>query len=128
MTITLDEFQRAVAERRRERKHGARRYEDELVLFAVAHAREGEAAGRRVHAVATELGITMSTLQSWQRRKLQGDAEGESPRLRKVVVSEVQANQASARSAASLTLTTSHGHTISGLSVEQVIALVRGLS
>lgn len=128
MTITLDEFQRAVAERRGERKHGARKYEDELVLFALAHAREGEAAGRRLHAVATELGVTMSTLQSWQRRKQTSEAEAETPRLRKVVVSEVRTNQASARSAASLTLTTSHGHTVCGLSVEQVVALLRGLS
>jgi hypothetical protein len=129
MTITLDEFQSAVAERRRERKHGARKYEDELVLFALAHAREGEAAGRKLHAVATELGVTMSTLQSWQRRKLESRrAEAEAPRLRKVVVSEVRTNQASARSAASLTLTTSHGHTVCGLSVEQVVALLRGLS
>lgn len=128
MTIMLDEFQRAVAERRRERKHGARKYEDELVLFALAHAREGEAAGRKLHAVATELGVTMSTLQSWQRRQLENEAEAEAPRLRKVVVSETRSNQASGRSPASLTLTTSHGHTVCGLTVEQVIALLRGLS
>ena len=35
MTITMEQFQRAVSERRRERKHGARKYEPELVAFAV---------------------------------------------------------------------------------------------
>jgi hypothetical protein len=50
MTITLEQFQRTVSERRRERKHGARRYESELVLFALAYADAVVQDGRSLHA------------------------------------------------------------------------------
>lgn len=127
MTITLEQFQSAVAERRRERKHGARRYEGELVAFAVGYAQSVVEQGRSVHDAAKELGISMSTLQSWQQRE--PVTESRLRRLRKVVVTEAQPSAAaSAASTTMLTLTTSQGHVVRGLSVEQAIALLQVLS
>jgi transposase-like protein len=126
MTITLELFQKAVAERRRERKHGARKYEQELVAFAVAHAHGAVEQGRSVHDAAKELGVTMSTLQSWQRREPMISLPR---RLRKVVVAEAQPSAAAACiSKTTLTLTTSQGHVVRGLSIEQIIALLQVLS
>lgn len=127
MTITLEQFQKAVAERRRERKHGARKYEGELVVFAVAHAQSAVEQGRSVHDAAKELGITMSTLQAWQQRE--PVTESISRRLRKVVVAEAQLGAAAnSTSTTTLTLTTSQGHVVRGLNVEQTIALLQVLS
>ena len=127
MAITLEQFQKAVAERRRERKHGARKYEGELVAFAVAHAQSAFEEGRSVHDAAKELGVTMSTLQNWQRRE---PLTASLPRrLRKVVVAEAQPSAAAVSiSKSALTLTTSHGHVVRGLSIEQIIALLQVLS
>jgi hypothetical protein len=127
MTITLEQFQKAVAERRRERKHGARRYESELVSFAVAHAHAVVESGRSVHVASKELGVTMSTLQSWQQREAK--SEGDPARLREVVVSDALSlpSHTSPMQEASLTLTTSSGHIVRGLSTAQVIALLRVL-
>jgi hypothetical protein len=123
MAITLEEFQEVVLTRRRDRKHGARRYDEGLVSFAVQHAQTVVTRGGSVHAAAKELGISMMTLQSWQRRV------GGSPRagrLRKVVVSSPTPSAAVAVAGA-LTLTTSAGHIVSGLDVAQVAALLRAL-
>jgi hypothetical protein len=126
MTITLEQFQKAVPERRRECKHGARRYESELVSFAVAHAR---GRGERTHFACSvkELGVTMSTLQSWQQREAK--SEGDPARLREVVVSDALSlpSHTSPMQEASLTLTTSSGHIVRGLSTAQVNALLRVL-
>jgi transposase-like protein len=84
MAITLEEFQEAVQTRRRDRKHGASRYDQGLVSFAVQHAQAVVTSGGSVHAAAKELGISMMTLQSRQRRV---GASPRSGRLRKVVVS-----------------------------------------
>lgn len=126
MSITLEQFQRAVAERRRERTHGARKYDAELVAFAIAHASTGIEHGRSLHEVSKELGISMQTLQSWRRREL--ETASTPSRLRKVIVAEAQLSAAGAlHDQTGLTLTTSSGHVVRGLSAEQVIALLRGL-
>ena len=126
MTITLEQFQKAVAERRRERKHGARKYEGELVAFAVVHAQSAVEHGCSVHQAAKELGITMSTLQSWQQRE--PVSESMPRRLRSVVVAEAQPSAAAtSASKPTLTLTTSHGHIVRGLNIEQAIALLKVL-
>jgi hypothetical protein len=127
MTITLEQFQKAVAERRGKRKHGARRYESELVLFALAHAETVMQDGRSLHAAAKDLGVTMSTLQSWQQRE--AGSGGETSHLREVVVSDSAASLSVTSPAedASLTLTTRSGHVVRGLNTAQIIALLRVL-
>jgi hypothetical protein len=127
MTITLEQFQKAVAERRRERKHGARKYEEELVAFAIAHTQSVVEHGRSVHHAAKELGVTMSTLQNWQQREPMTECPPR--RLRKVVVAQAQPDASAASvSKSTLTLTTSQGHVVRGLDVEQAIALLQVLS
>ena len=56
MGITSAQFQKAVAERRRERRHGAREYEAELVACALTHARVPVGGGRSRHVAAEQLG------------------------------------------------------------------------
>jgi hypothetical protein len=74
-----------------------------------------------------ELGVTTSTLQSWQQRE--AGSGGEANHLREVVVSDAaaQPSRTSPAEESLLTLTTSSGHIVQGLSRAQVIALLRVL-
>ncbi|MEY4581488.1 MAG: hypothetical protein RL701_6191 [Pseudomonadota bacterium] len=122
MGITLEHFREAVSTRRRDRKHGARRYDEDLVVFAIEHARAVVASGGSVHAAAKELGISMMTIQSWQRRS----GVPQTNKLRKVVVSTSQ--PPSSPQPSMLRLTTREGHIVSGLDITQLAALLRALS
>jgi hypothetical protein len=122
MGIGLEEFREAVSARRRGRKHGAGRYDEDLVTFAVEHVRAAVAAGGSVHAAAKELGISMMTVQSWQRRA----GVAQIGKLRKVVVST--SHPSSNAHPSTLRLTTRDGHVVSGLDVAQLAALLRALS
>jgi hypothetical protein len=122
MGITLEQFREAVSTHRRDRKHGARRYDEDLVMFAIEHVRTVVASGGSVHAAAKELGISMMTIQSWQRRS----GVVQTKKLRKVVVSTLQ--PPSSPHASTLRLTTRDGHIVSGLDVSQLAALLRALS
>jgi hypothetical protein len=62
MNLTVEVFRQQVQERRGERRRGAPRYPEELVSFAVKHAREAQQAGHSLHAVAAELGLSSMTL------------------------------------------------------------------
>jgi transposase-like protein len=127
MTITLEQFREAVSARRGGRKHGARRYDDDFVAFAVQHTGAVVASGRSVHAAAKELGISMMTIQGWQRRAIDGGGVVPSGKLlRSVRVSP--ASSTSDASAGTLRLTTREGHVVSGLNVAQMVALLKALS
>lgn len=124
MTITLERFREAVSARRNGRKHGARRYDEDLVAFAVQHAQSVVASGRSVHAAAKELGISMMTMQSWQQRSSASLVQ--TSKMRPVCVSP--ASVTSGASTVTLRLTTREGHVVSGLDVAQMAALLRALS
>ena len=59
MNLTVEVFRQQVQARRGERRRGAPRYSEELVAFAVKHAREARKAGRSLHAAAAELGLSV---------------------------------------------------------------------
>lgn len=121
-TMTVEWFRREAARRRGARRRGAPRYPTELVAFAVQHAHAARAAGRSLHAAATDLGLGSMTLDAWLKRS-SAVSRG---RLREVVVSETPA-MASAP-ARGLEVTTSRGHVVRGLSVAEASALLRALS
>jgi hypothetical protein len=121
MGIGLEQFREAVSARRHGRKHGARRYDEDLVTFAVEHVRVAVAAGGSVHAAAKELGVSMMTIQSWQHRA----GVAQTGKLRKVVVSTSQPSSNAHPS--TLRLTTREGHVVSGLDVTQLATLLRAL-
>jgi hypothetical protein len=47
MNLTVEEFRQQVQERRGARRRGAPRYPEQLVAFAVKHARAAQAAGHK---------------------------------------------------------------------------------
>jgi len=120
-TMTVDGFRREVAQRRGARRRGAPRYPAELVGFAVQHAQAAGAAGRSLHAAATELGLGSMTLGAWLKRS----GMASRGRLREVVVSETPV--LAATPARGLEVTTSRGHVVRGLSVAEAAALLRAL-
>jgi hypothetical protein len=118
-TMTVEHFRQQVLAQRGGRRRGAPRYPDELVEFAVAHAREALAAGRRVNAAAADLGLSFATLAAWLSR---GKSASET-RLRQVVVDEARIEPA----AHSLEVRTASGHVVRGLTVVEAIALLGAL-
>jgi transposase-like protein len=125
-TMTVERFRQAVSDRRGTRRHGAPRYPDELVAFAVEYTRTAQAAGRRLGAIAAELGVCSTTLGVWTSRAT--DSSAVVPRLRKVVVSEEPPKVLPPAAATGVELTTAAGHVVRGLSIEEVAALLRALS
>ena len=121
-TMTVEWFRHEAARQRGGRRRGAARYPAELVEFAVQHAHTARAAGRSLHAAATELGLGSMTLGAWLKRS----SSVSSGRLREVVVSDKPA-MASAL-ARGLEVTTSRGHVVRGLSVAEASVLLRALS
>ena len=120
MTMTLEQFREAVAAQRGERRRGGGRYRQELVVYAVSYAQQMAAEGKRLHAAAKALGINAMTLRTWCK---QAPASTARRRLR-----EVRIDASAGGPMSGLTLTTSAGHVVQGLDVEQAIALLRGLS
>jgi hypothetical protein len=123
--MTLEQFRNEVVSRRGSRKRGAPAYSEELKAFAISHAQGVCATGRSLHAAASELGISQTTLG----RFMQSSGDGIGKRVRRVVVSApVQASASSSSAGHGLTLRTAQGHEVSGLTVEQASALLRALS
>jgi len=119
--MSVEEFRRQVLAQRGARRRGAPRYPDELVEFAVAHARAALAAGRRVNAAAADLGLSFATLSAWLSRA----KSVSETRLRQVVVDEARAEPMVA--ARGLEVRTASGHLVRGLSVVEAAALLRAL-
>jgi hypothetical protein len=119
-TMTVAEFRQQVLVQRGGRRRGAPRYPDELVEFAVAHARGALTAGRRVNAAAAELGLSFATLAAWLSRA----KSVSETRLRQVVVDEAHEPAAATRG---LEVRTVSGHVVRGLSVVEAVALLRAL-
>jgi hypothetical protein len=119
MTMTLEQFREAVSAQRGDRRRGGGRYRKELVAFAVDFAQQTAADGKRLPAAAKMLGISAMTLRAWCEQAPTGPRR----RLREVRIEPSIAGRTSA-----ITLTTSAGHVVQGLDVEQAIILLRGLS
>jgi hypothetical protein len=122
MNLTLEVFRQQVQERRGERRRGASRYPEDLVAFAVKHARAAQASGRSLHAAAGELGLSSMTLDKWLSRA--GRSTGQ--RLREVVVRD--ATVEAAPDARTVEVKTVSGHIVRGLSVADAAALLRALT
>jgi transposase-like protein len=93
---------------------GQRGYPVEARSVAVAYARARQREGATVHRVARELGIPMTTLQSWMRRS--------TSTFQRVTVETAPA------SAARLVVRTPSGLIVEGLDVTGVAELSRALS
>lgn len=120
-TMTVEEFRRYAQGRRGGRRRGAPRYPDELVAFAVEHARAARSAGRSLNAAAAELGLSCTALGKWLSRS----SDGQGPRLREIVV---QADEvASPGGDRTVEVMTASGHIVRGLSVADAGALLRAL-
>ena len=119
MTMGIEQFHQ-MAEQMRGGKGRAVRYTDEARAWAVEYAEREMATGESVGAVATKLRVSDMTLRSW----LYAAAPKPEPELREVVVEEAPQPPAAARA---LSLTTSSGHTLTGLDIEDASALLRSL-
>jgi hypothetical protein len=120
--MTVEEFRRYAQGRRGGRRRGAPRYPDELVAFAVEHARAARSAGRSVNAAAAELGLSGMTLGTWLSRS----SGTPRPRLREILVqAEDVGTQGDDRT---VEVKTASGHIVRGLSVADAAALLRALS
>ena len=115
MTVTLEQFKRESASRKRGRHRGPAGYPMELRRFAVEHGKTTKASDGSVSSAAKELGISAVTLSKWMRDQPNVGADS----FREVVV-----EHASMR-ACSLVLVTASGHRIEGLDVDSAVALVR---
>jgi hypothetical protein len=120
-TMTVEEFRRYAQGRRGGRRRGAPRYPDELVAFAVEHARAARTAGRSLHAAAAELGLSGMTLGTWLSRS--GNVQR--PRLREIVVRDHEVGSPGA--GRTVEVKTASGHIVRGLSVADAAALLRAL-
>jgi len=119
VTMTVEAFRREVDERRGSCKRGAPRYPDALVMFALGRVQQARAAGRSLHAVASELGLSAMTLSSWLKRV---DARPKSL-LREVVVNA----KSEAAPTMGITLVTPLGYELRGLGVDEAAILLRAL-
>jgi hypothetical protein len=122
MKLTVEEFRLQVQGRRGERRRGAPRYPDELVAFAVRHAHSARAAGRSLHAAATELSLSSMTLGTWMSRSRESTGGG----LREVVVRDADVEEVP--DTRTLEIRTASGHVVRGLSVADAATLLRALT
>lgn len=117
--MTVGQFRAEVRRRRGDRLRGAPRYPERLRGFALAHADAVLVQGGTVSQAARELGLSEMTLGNWRR------SSGAGSRVRRVEV--VPQRQPSPALDASVTVTTSCGCTVTGLSAAQAAAFVRAL-
>jgi hypothetical protein len=122
MNLTVQEFRLEVQSRRGERRRGAPRFPDELVAFAVKHARSARSAGRSLNAAATELGLSSMTLGAWMSRS----SPSAGRRLREVVVSDADVEETP--STRTVEVRTASGHVVRGLSVADAASLLKALT
>jgi transposase-like protein len=95
-------------------RRAGRRYPEEARGVAVAYARAREREGATVHRAARELGIPMTTLQSWMRASV--------PAFQRITV------EAAAAREVRLVVRTPSGLIVEGLDVAGVVELSRALS
>jgi transposase-like protein len=87
------------------------RYPDELRAEVIAVARAGRTAGRSLHRLAREIGVSAPTLMEWLRRPARGQ-------LRQVAV-------APAPVTTNPVLVTPHGFRIEGLDLVGLVTVLR---
>lgn len=90
------------------------RYPDEFRHQVVQHTRSGQAQGRPLKEIAREVGLPWQTVHRWL---------DQAPRLRRVRLAAGPERSSAAR----LTLVTSQGLRVEGLTVEDLAALLRRL-
>lgn len=128
MAMTLETFREEVERLRAAARPGPPKYPQELKDFAVHYART--MSKTNLHA-AKDLGVSATTLYGWIHARNRS-----ARRLRPVTVVEEETTAPTAAQDASpseaphvpaLTLTTAQGHRVDGLSMEQTVALLKGL-
>jgi transposase-like protein len=119
MSVTIDQFKRESARRKRGRRRGSAAYPDELRRFAVDYADATIGEGGSVSQVAGELGVSEATLAKWMEA---ADAIDDGPGgFREVVVERREA------AAGALAVVTPSGLRVEGLDLAGAVALVRAL-
>lgn len=128
MAMTLETFREEVERLRAAARPGPPKYPQEMKDFAVQYVRT---MGKTNLHAAKDLGVSATTLYGWMHARNRSAG-----RLRPVTVVEEQNPAPSAtpieeppetRPSSALTLTTAQGHRVDGLSMEQAVALLRGL-
>jgi hypothetical protein len=121
--MTLETFLAEAERLRAAARPGPPKYPNEMKDFAVGYARS---SGKTASHAAKALRLSSATLNGWLHARKR--------RLRPVTVVEdagpgVPGGEAGGTSnpEGALTLTTAQGHRVDGLSMEQAIALLRGL-
>ena len=117
MTVTLEQFKRESASRKRGRHRGPAGYPMKLRRFAAEHGRTTKASGGSVSSAAKELGISQVTLSKWMRDGSNGGAGS----FREVLVEQESLQTGN------LVLFTKTGLRVEGLDVDSAVALVRAL-
>jgi hypothetical protein len=115
MGVTIDQFKKEAAKRKRGKRRGSASYPDEMRRFAVKHAEAAIAGGGSVSGSAKELGVSEVTLAKWMQA-----AEGPGG-FREVVVERPEVTPGS------LAVVTPSGLRVEGLDVAGAVALIRAL-
>lgn len=117
MEITLEEFQKAVGERKVEPGRKPRPYSEEQRRFAVDYARRELAAGKKKSQILRTLGISDGALSKWMGKEEEAAGRG----FRRVQLKTVSGAEGV------LTLVAPGGYRIEGLSLESAAALLATL-
>lgn len=118
MAMSIEKFKRA-----RAAKSGRGRYPADARTWAARYAETRIRRGRRIAAIAAELGISDMTLRAWLYA-----ATRESPgELCEVVVAEAEPPSPRTAVPRSLSVTTVQGHVVMGLDAEGVVVLLKAL-
>ena len=116
---TPDEIRRRVRAVARGKIPAQRRYPAELKALAVDHARQAQATGRNLAAVAKELGLSDQTLRTWIEAEHGGG-------LRPVVI-QPDPEEPPPITAGVPVLVTPEGFRVEGLDLAQLTSLLRTL-
>jgi transposase-like protein len=119
MSVTIDQFRRESARRKRGRRRGSAAYPVELRRFAVDHADAIIGEGGSVSGAARELGVSEATLAKWMEAA--GTIDDDAGGFREVVVERQEA------AAGAVAVVTPSGLRVEGLDLAGAIALVRAL-
>ena len=116
MDVTIDQFRKEAAKRKRGRRRGSASYPLEMRRFAVDYAVGAIADGGSVSRAARELGVSEVTLAKWMQAAEADDGPGE---FREVVVERPEVT------AGGLVVVTPSGFRVEGLDLTGAAALLR---
>ncbi len=119
MGVTIGQFRRESAKRKRGRRRGSASYPVELRRFAVEHADGLIADGGSVSGAARELGVSEVTLAKWMQAADEIDVGPGG--FREVVVERTEVTTGT------LAVVTPDGYRVEGLDLAGAAALLRAL-